>query len=73
MAPSRWESLDFAARFQRANLPCMQLRPGEQAILDYAQEIQSAGLIMNGSKHDRTEPWQARDLAEAINRIFATF
>jgi hypothetical protein len=51
----------------------MKLRPREQRILDHAQDIKSAGLIMNGSNNDRTEPWQARDLAEAINRIFATF
>lgn len=51
----------------------MKLGPKEQPILDHAQDIKSAGLIMNGSKDDRTEPWQARDLAEAIDRIFATF
>jgi len=51
----------------------MKLRPREQFILDYAQDIKSAGLILNGSKEDRTELWQARDLSEAIKRIFATF
>ena len=51
----------------------MKLRPREQPILDHAQDIKSAGLIMNGSKDDRTEPWQARDLAEAINRDFCYF
>ena len=51
----------------------MKLMPREQLILDYAQDIKSAGLIMNGSKDDRTEPWQARDLSEAINGIFVTF
>ena len=51
----------------------MKLRPREQPILDHAQDIKSAGVIMNGSKDDRTEPWQARDLAEPTNRIFATF
>ena len=47
----------------------MKLMPREQLILDYAQDIKSAGLIMNGSKEDKTELWQARDLSEAIERI----
>jgi hypothetical protein len=51
----------------------MKLMPREQLILDYAQDIKSAGLIMNGSKEDKTELWQARDLSEAIKRVFATF
>jgi hypothetical protein len=51
----------------------MTLRPREQPILDHAQDVKSGGLIMNGSKDDGTEPWQARDLAEAINRIYVTF
>jgi len=52
LSSKSWESLDFAARFLRANLPCMKLRPWEQPILDHAQDINSAGLIMNGSKDD---------------------
>jgi hypothetical protein len=48
----------------------MKLRRRQQPIFDQAQDIKSAGLIVNGSKDDMTEPWQARDLAEAINRDF---
>ena len=51
----------------------MKLRAWEQPIPHHAQDVKSAGLIMNGWKDDRTEPWQARDLAEGINRILATF
>ena len=50
----------------------MKFMPRE-LILDYAQDSKSAGLIMNGSKEDRTELWQVRDLSEAIKRICATF
>ena len=49
--------------------PAWSSGPREQPILDYAQDIKSAGLIMSGSKDDRTEPWQAPALAQAINRI----
>jgi hypothetical protein len=45
-----------AARFQRANPPCMKRGARERPILDYAQDIKSAGLIMNGSKDGWTEP-----------------
>ena len=47
---------DFAARFQRANLPCMKVRPRERPIPDSAQPIKWVGLIMNGSKDDRSSP-----------------
>lgn len=39
----------------------------ERSVLDYAQNIKAATLIMNGAKDRRTEPPQARELAKAIN------
>ena len=51
----------------------MKLTVRERPIPDYAQDIKSAGLIMNGSKGNRTEPRQTHDLSEAINRIFVCF
>jgi dipeptidyl aminopeptidase/acylaminoacyl peptidase len=38
-----------------------------RSVLDYAQDIKAATLIMNGAKDDRTDPSQARELANAIN------
>lgn len=39
----------------------------ERSVLDYAQNIKAATLIMNGARDRRTEPSQARELAKAIN------
>jgi TonB family protein len=36
-------------------------------VLDYAQDIKAATLIMNGGKDDRTDPSQACQLADMIN------
>ncbi len=39
----------------------------ERSLLNYAQDIKAAALILNGARDDRTDPDQARRLAEAIN------
>jgi dipeptidyl aminopeptidase/acylaminoacyl peptidase len=39
----------------------------ERSLLNYAQDIQASALILNGAKDDRTDPDQARWLAEIIN------
>jgi dipeptidyl aminopeptidase/acylaminoacyl peptidase len=39
----------------------------ERSLLNYAQDVKASVLILNGAKDDRTDPDQARRLAEAIN------
>jgi len=39
----------------------------ERSLLYYAQNVKAAALILNGAKDDRTDPDQARRLAEMIN------
>jgi dipeptidyl aminopeptidase/acylaminoacyl peptidase len=39
-----------------------------RSVLNYAKDIKAAALILNGEKDDRTDPVQARHLAEEINR-----
>ena len=38
-----------------------------RSLLNYAQEVKASTLMLNGAKDDRTDPEQARRLAEAIN------
>jgi dipeptidyl aminopeptidase/acylaminoacyl peptidase len=38
-----------------------------RSLLNYAQDIKAFALILNGAQDDRTDPDQARRLAEAIN------
>jgi dipeptidyl aminopeptidase/acylaminoacyl peptidase len=38
-----------------------------RSLLNHAQDVKAATLILNGAKDDRTDPDQARRLAEAIN------
>ena len=38
-----------------------------RSLLNYAQDVKASALILNGAKDDRTDPDQARHLAEAIN------
>lgn len=40
----------------------------ERSVLSVASDIKAATLILNGGKDDRTDPDQARELAEEINR-----
>ena len=42
-------------------------------MLDHAQDIKSAGLIVNGSKDDSTEPWQPGDLTRPLNKILLLY
>ncbi|MGC2694383.1 MAG: alpha/beta fold hydrolase [Candidatus Angelobacter sp.] len=39
----------------------------ERSLLNYAQDIKATVLILNGAEDDRTDPDQARRLAQAIN------
>lgn len=39
----------------------------ERSLLNYAQDVKASALILNGAKDDRTDPDQARRLANAIN------
>jgi dipeptidyl aminopeptidase/acylaminoacyl peptidase len=38
-----------------------------RSLLNYAQDVKASALILNGAKDDRTDPDQARRLAETIN------
>lgn len=38
-----------------------------RSLLNYAQDVKAETLILNGAKDDRTDPDQARRLAEIIN------
>jgi dipeptidyl aminopeptidase/acylaminoacyl peptidase len=38
-----------------------------RSLLNYAQDVKASALILNGAKDDRTDPNQAKRLADAIN------